>query len=1210
MDQPRASIYRDALQVSPERIAAMSDEDLSMLMGQLLRAQAYKSGSPLNEIRVNTEGKAKDDGSDGWSAQPATADTWLGSTDTCWQFKSGAAGEPARLSGEVIKPLPIATLAAGGRFVVVASGSTNGKKGEQDRLEALIKDATTAGLPTKYIEVIGSERLTTWCNQHPAVAAYWAGRPDGLWSLDDWSKSDEHQVPWQSSVAVRLEIDARRADLDFATGSVYHLHIQGPPGVGKTRFALELCREATWRSAVMYIRQAADLRLLELIDSAAADVGAQLTVVADEVQFEQMRSLRDSVGRGDGRIRLITIGHSPSPEPARIPALSVKPLDPEVMQNVIKGWYPAMPPEHVAFVMRFADGYVRLAHLAADAVVRSPHMDVKGLLGHDEIRGFLDGMLGAGDRRALYVVAALTSVGWIDEKQSEGEAVAKHLGLDWNWVRATVEDFHRRLGIVPRGGRYRYISPIPLGIHLAVEAWITYPDLLKSLPGALPSEEAVNAYYNRLRSIASNPQAREFAREELDFFFRVDDFVDARAVRRWSALSSADPEMAARNMLRALSNASVEDRKRIHDSARRDTVWTLVRFAWRSSSFHDAVKSLALLAEAENETWANNASAEFIARFQVFLGGTAVPYLNRLSVLDDLLALDRPSLASLVVKALTQAGNQQTYRMENSPASDELPEREWQPHSAEEHLECTVAAITRLSDLAQRGLPDVEPDIVNAATKLSVMLREPVVRGLVADFFETIRGAYPSTREPLRRSIAEIIRKEKRYWKELTAEELRELETLHARFEDPSLQARLQQLVSQPSWDKEEQPDLRPVAEEILSAPEVLVEQWPWLTSGNAANAWWLGEALAEVDSNGELAETLPSLPNGGQDLRLICGYINTRRKILGDTWYDKWVTSQSEREPQPVALLFEVAWRCGVTESVANIVTALLRKHQVSPQIVGQLGFGSWDESVSADLLEKMLRAMIETGHRETAIGILEHRMKANPAESELWKPLALELVTSSDLIRSAHMANYYWREVANFVVADHAMDIAVSIFREQADRESGAWFGEHSEAANILFACVEQDPPGVWKALQPYLSSPIDAYVFSIGFPPGLLERLPADEIMAWIAERPEERATALVRLAGKDILTDETLASRIMGAYGDNEQVASAFLSAYVSGTWSGPSSRHWDHLADSLQEIAKRTAMPKLSNWAIESAHSFRRMAKHDRQREEEEDLHHR
>ena len=233
MNKSRPSIYRDALQVSPERIEMMSDGDLNVLMGQLLRASAYRCGSPINEILVNTEGKAKDDGCDGWSSKPARSDQWLGSVHTCWQFKAGSGGQPARLAGEVNKRIPKETLISGGRFVVVASGSTNGKTGEDARLKSLSDDAATAAIPTEKIEVIGSERLTNWCNQNPATAARWAGRPDGLWTLDNWSNSDEHQVPWQASVATQSELDTRRADLDFQTGSIHHFHMRVPRASGR-----------------------------------------------------------------------------------------------------------------------------------------------------------------------------------------------------------------------------------------------------------------------------------------------------------------------------------------------------------------------------------------------------------------------------------------------------------------------------------------------------------------------------------------------------------------------------------------------------------------------------------------------------------------------------------------------------------------------------------------------------------------------------------------------------------------------------------------------------------------------------------------------------------------------------------------------------------------------------------------------------------------
>lgn len=660
----------------------------------------------------------------------------------------------------------------GGRFVVVASGARNGKRGEQNRRTTLVTEARSAGIPSEKINVIGSDRLAIWCNQHPAIAAHWAGRPSGLWTFEDWSNSDEHQVSWQPPTGVEAEFVNRRADLQFETGTVLHLHVKGPPGVGKTRFALELCRNAAWRSEVIYIRQASDFRLAELIDSVASEAAVRLVVVADEARFEQLQALRDSVGRGNGRIRLVTIGHCSSPDPNRIPSISIRPLERQAMAAIIRGWYPSLPQEHVDFVTRFADGYVRLARLAATAVAISPAMDVRGLLRREEIRGFFNRMLGSDDRRALHVVAVLTSVGWTGEVQGEGEAVARHLGQDWNSVRAEVERFHDLFGIAPRGGRYRYISPIPLGIHLAVEAWEAYPDRLQSLPSVLPSESAVDAYYDRLQSIASNPHVREFAREQLAFFFRIDDFLDDQSIRRWAALSSADPALAARNFLASISDASLEDRKRIEGQARRQMVWALVRLAWNQSSFHDAVIALALLAEAENETWANNASAEFAIRFQIALGGTAVPFFHRLELLDELLGMNRPLLTRLVVSALAQAVKSDPVRFVSDPVSDEVPEREWRPPTGQEYFECVQAAMNRLISIARTGAPDIEDALLDVGRDMTPMLRDASLRTLIAKFLDAVREAIPAAREPLRRAIAEIVENEIHYWKTLSAEEL------------------------------------------------------------------------------------------------------------------------------------------------------------------------------------------------------------------------------------------------------------------------------------------------------------------------------------------------------------------------------------------------------------------------------------------------------
>lgn len=245
--------------------------------------------------------------------------------------------------------------------------------------------------------------------------------------------------------------------------------------------------------------------------------------------------------------------------------------------------------------------------------------------------------------------------------------------------------------------------------------------------------------------------------------------------------------------------------------------------------------------------------------------------------------------------------------------------------------------------------------------------------------------------------------------------------------------------------------------------------------------------------------------------------------------------------------------------------------------------------------------------GHEATALTILEHRTKSQPGEHDGWLDLALELIAVPSLIRSGHMTSYYWKEVALRYVDERPGEIAAAIIREQGDRSAETWFAEHSKAAHVLHACVERSPEGVWHELQPQISSKSGAYMFSIGFPRGVIERIPSDKVIAWVDAEPDERASMVAKLVSKNFSSDETLASRIVGTYGDRDDVASAFFSEYVSGSWSGPASSHWEQLAASIEEVANRTRLLKLRRWAADATRRLRQMAERDLQREEEEDL---
>jgi hypothetical protein len=1202
---PRENPFRDILQVSLERVAALDDVDLNALMADLLRAHAYRCNGTAAEVRTSVEIKAGDEGCDGWTPASKMGDAWFGVVPTCWQFKAGTASQPVRLAGEIIKPIPKQTLAEGGRCVLVASGSKNGSAGERSRREAMRTEAAAAGLPADRIEVIGADRLARWCNEHPAVASMWAGRPSGLKRLDAWAQAEVHETLWQSTAETETLLEELRAQLDLRSGDLVHLHIQGPPGVGKTRFALELCRSAAWKDSVIYFSNAADFRLPDILHAAISEPAVGLIVAADEVQFEQLSVLRDALDGSGGRVRLITIGHSDSPDPRRIPSQLINPLGPDQVRSVVSAWYPAMLREYVDFVVQFSDGYIKLARLAADAAARDSSVDARQLLKLHGIRAFLDRMLGGEKREHLYVVAVLASVGWTEDVQAEGEAIANLFGWSWTDVRTTVERFDQKFGIAPRGGRYRYISPKPLAIYLAVEAWETLPDLLKRLPDVLPTEDARNAYYERLAMIASNPHAKQFSTEQLKLFFSIEHFIDPHSINHWAALAAANPALATKAIVRALEGQDVERRREIAGEARRTAVWTLVKLAWKSAAFHDAVFALALLGEAENETWSNNATGEFRSRFSVALGGTPVSYINRLSVIDQLVATGRTALLRLAISALALVGSQHAHRSEIGNLGDETREPEWRPRTGAENLECVREATARLKAIALKSDADLVAELVTAVDHLAMLLRPPQTRPLVLAFYEIVRQRHPTTRETIRRVIESILQREKLYWNELHEEDLREIERALKAFEDSSLPARLQQYVGQASFIEAERLDLEPLAQELLSNVSLLSANWRWLTSGEAADGWRLGLKLGELDTRGSLEGVLGALTNRGPDLRLISGYVFARAEKLGSAWFDEWIAAEMRRDPEDFHLLLEIATRVNPTRTSTHLVKTAIETRKVEPRLVGQIAYGGWS-SIALDVLRDLLMTVVDSGYEETAVAILFQRLKDNPSELEEWDTLAVRLATLRKLIHSTHMVNFYWENVARKIAAKHPFELASAICDAHADRKVG-WMAEFTGAKKVILELVRIDPSSVWRALQPHLTSKADAVMFTIGFPRDVIDQIPTDEVMKWISEEPRERASTVAHLANKDFSSDETLASKVLGQFGNSEAVGSAFFSNFIGGVFSGPASAHWESLAAQLLAVSKRTRLPQLSRWAQGASVSLQSMARQERQREEEEQI---
>lgn len=202
--------------------------------------------------------------------------------------------------------------------------------------------------------------------------------------------------------------------------------------------------------------------------------------------------------------------------------------------------------------------------------------------------------------------------------------------------------------------------------------------------------------------------------------------------------------------------------------------------------------------------------------------------------------------------------------------------------------------------------------------------------------------------------------------------------------------------------------------------------------------------------------------------------------------------------------------------------------------------------------------------------------------------------------------MASPDWSEVALLLAKEHAEEIASAIFTAQRGLKDGkTWFLKHSDADQVLDACVEADPAAVWRKLSAILEED-DAYAFVIGFGEGLVDRMPRDEVLQWVGLDPARRGGLVASLC-LQVFGDDSLASALLEKYGHMASLRSTFMSHLTSGVWAGPLSEKWAGRAAEMDRLASNSGLEGVRRWARESAMHLRRLEQSDRKREAEDAL---
>lgn len=305
----------------------------------------------------------------------------------------------------------------------------------------------------------------------------------------------------------------------------------------------------------------------------------------------------------------------------------------------------------------------------------------------------------------------------------------------------TIHDFEQRQLMEHEGFCIR-IRPRPLAEWLT-ESWLTkYEGKFGEVIDDIDKQEEnlKNRLFCALKNRFKEMENSKYAQALFDKLnnLQTGAFHDERIAfskagsQLYLSMGVVSPVMVAKNLCDLLNSKDIEWLKNQLDSdARRNLVWALENICHSDLAFEDAGKSLARLAVAERENYANNATGLFVQLFHVYLSGTQANLKQRISLLQNL--RNDEVYLPLLVKAIDNAFlTRHFYRSTTNGLADSY--NDYQPQWGEIHTywrDCAIVlrgildqneklfgevlklVSNHIPDLARMGAKDILLDLLN-----------------------------------------------------------------------------------------------------------------------------------------------------------------------------------------------------------------------------------------------------------------------------------------------------------------------------------------------------------------------------------------------------------------------------------------------------------------------------------------------------------------
>lgn len=1020
-----------------------------------------------------------------------------------------------------------------------------------------------------------------------------------------------------------------------------HIRLVGEAGCGKTRLVYEALGESDIAPLVVYCEdgdQLLETGIVELLRQLAAHM--PMVLVVDECDGGARSAIQQRM-RGTARdLTLITIHNEEDTQDKTevgLRLIDAPKLSEQQIAEILTQY--EAPADQAKTIARMCDGSPRVAQIVGASLRRES--GAATLVTSTTLQLIWDNYIAGKEGRdspqfrvrALIItcVALFKKFGWQGSYKEEGTLIYEKLirpldqNLSYDVFQAEVEYF--RSVRVLQGKSTLYITPRLLHIKLWCDWWDKYSHrmdvaaLIESLSDQLREWMQEMFVYARESSAAS-----EIVNRILDPsgpYASIKGFATESGSSFVFALAQVNPRAAVRRVSDALGALSIEERRQFGDG-RRSVVHALEHIAVFEDYFLEAAECLLLLAEAENETWANNATGVFGDLFTLGYGKLASTELSpsgRLPYLVGLLESQSDSRRALGLRAFQEALSTQMTRTDIGDAHGlrRLPDR-WMPATYgdwwDAYLQYFEALYSHIARLPAGEAREASQIILRQARSLVQM--KPLAQRYPTVFLELAQRDQESSMGVLE-TIVSILRYERNH---PDKEFMAQLEAIYQSLVNTSFSTRLRRyaaldLIEDKFNDEGKQEDqaeiaFRRLADEVVANPALLTPELVWLNSSDAKNGYLFGRELGRRDRDLSLwraAEESWAASAPRQDF-FIGGFLAG----LFETDKASW-----ERELRLVAANdgtvsdFPVLlWRSGMSGSMAELYLDVARSGHVDLRTIRMFVYGAVVCAMPPHIVEDFVDLLLARGERkdlDAGIDVLAAVLRGETSPSARTLDLCVRalghesLFTASKTQRVDNMIDFHWNELAK-IVAKFDQPSAFALAKTIIERfgRSGTIFGEYRpQSLEFLDAVLDARPRELWGVVSSCLIPPLDERAFDLlrwmrgGDRVGgkgvvaAFEKFPQDAILAWVSADPKKRAIVIAHFVPPTIADENfevTLAYAVLASYGNLKDVRSAFHANFNTGAWMGPASQHHRQKRAELETVKSRATNLNIRRWIDE------------------------